>query len=139
MHAIYDYLQRNYKIGPLHLVDGQPQEKPFQEYPKWITDASGNRVIVKDLSEEIRVAGKAAESGGPADPLQAEKDKLAAENDKLSSALREVEELKAKMRAELDELNAAREKLLSGAPAAPDVPAVPPVKPQAGTKSVVTK
>lgn len=110
MHAIYDYLQRNYKIGPLQLVDGQPAEKPFQEYPKWITDADGKRQIVKDLQHEIRVAGKAP-AEGPVDPLQSERDKLAAEGQKVQQALGELDQLKAEMRAQLAELQTARDAL----------------------------
>lgn len=108
MHAVYDYLQRNYKTGPLHLIDGQPQEKPFEEYPKWVTKADGTRVIVKNMREEATIAGDLSLPERPVDPLAAEKERLNAESDKLNLALSEVEDLKAQMRAQLAELETAR-------------------------------
>lgn len=111
MHAVYEYLQRNFKTGPLHLVDGQPQEKPFEEYPKWVSKADGTRVIVKSLREEAEIAGDLSVAARPADPLAAEKDRLNAESEKLNSALGEVEDLKAQMRAQLAELETARQAL----------------------------
>ena len=112
MHGVYEALQREGKIGPMRMEDGMLKERPFQEYPKWVVDANGKRVIVRDMKEEITVAGKVATA--VPDELSPQREKLANELDALKAERTELDELKAQMRAQLDELATARAALQSG-------------------------
>ena len=110
MHGLYDKLQNDCKTGPFMMRDGQKVLKPFEEYPKWVRKADGTRVIVKDIREEATMAGDLAMR--PAnDPLASEREALAAKGDELDASRRELDELKASMRAQLDELAQARASL----------------------------
>ena len=124
MHGLYNKLQEDCKTGPFMMKDGQKVLKPFEEYPKWVTKADGKRVIVKDLREEASMAGELA-SPMVNDPLKAEREALAAEGDKLDTSRRELDELKAQMRAQLDELAQARA-ALQGSPTATQAAAPTP-------------
>jgi len=117
MHGLYNKLQEDCVTGPFMLKDGQKVLRPFAEYPKWVTKADGSRVIVSSLREEAAMAGELA----PAlheDPLASEREALAAEGDKVKASLSELEELKAQMRAQLDELAQARAALQGAVPSA---------------------
>lgn len=112
MHGVYEALQREGKIGPFQMRDGQLAAKDYVEYPKWVRNAEGKSVIVKTLQEEIEVAGKVAPQAN--DPASVEKSAVLAELETLKAQNAEVEELKAQMKAQLAELATAREALQSG-------------------------
>jgi len=112
MHGVYETLQREGKTGPFEMLDGKLQAKPYVEYPKWVTKADGKRVIVKNLTEEIEVAGgKAPEI---ADPLKSERQAVLDEAEKLRKQSAEMEQLQTEMKAQLAELQEAREALQAG-------------------------
>ena len=123
MHGLYDKLQADGVTGPYTKVNGQMTLKPFVEYPKWVTKADGTRVVVKDLREEATMAGELMEPAKH-DPLHVEREALAAAGEKLDKDRAELDELKAQMRAQLDELAQARAALQGGV-AAQAKPAIP--------------
>lgn len=112
MHAVYEQLEREGKIGPwVKNSEGQLVERPGYraEYPKWVTDSSGVRRVVKDLKEEIAAVGNAPPSGLP-DPLAAEREKvtdaqsaLERERESLAAATSEMREQLAQVAAMKDE------------------------------------
>jgi hypothetical protein len=116
MHGLYNKLQEDCKTGPFRIVNGQKELKPFEEYPKWVTKADGKRVIVTSLREEAAMAGERLAPSAH-DPLANEREALAAEGEKVKASLSELDELKAQMRAQLDELAQARA-ALQGSPGA---------------------
>ena len=110
MHALYEQLQKDGKTGPfMKGPDDQLVPRPdYQsEYPKWVTDADGKRVIVKDLREEAKVAGKPQTEVAP-DPLAAEREKLSVTEEALAKERQELETLKAEMKEQLSQLAAQR-------------------------------
>lgn len=45
------------------MANEEIEEAAFKEYPKMVTDAQGNRVIVKSKDEEKEVTGKSPKKG----------------------------------------------------------------------------
>lgn len=82
MLAIYERMTKEGKIGPF---DAQGRPRPYQEYPKAVRDASGQKRVVNSAREELAIA---AETGvqpeyATDDPLIAERNALAEENERL--------------------------------------------------------
>ena len=124
MHGIYDAMQAKGQTGPFMMNDGQLTPRSFEEYPKWVTKADKSRVIVQNLREEALMAGDLAVPMKD-DPLKVEREALVAEGDKLTAGLKEVEDLKAQMRAQLDELATARAALQGNLTSAKPAPVTP--------------
>jgi hypothetical protein len=85
--AIYERLQAQGKIGPR---DELGHARPYQEFPKAVTDANGNTVIVHSSRQQLEVAAKVADisnAAADADPIIAERNRLARENDELRAKL----------------------------------------------------
>lgn len=131
MHGAYERLEREGQIGPFMMKDGKLQARPHQEYPKWVTTADGSRVIVKDLTEEARVAGEPTPNGA-ADPLGDAKAQLASKSEALDKERAELEELKAQMKASLAELEVARAGVQGSLQSTKGEPTAAPVVPVTG-------
>lgn len=108
MHAAYDKLEKDLKIGPFEMKDGVKRAKPHAEYPKMVTTAGDKRVVVQNLTEEIAAAGDMELAIKPSDPLNVEKAALMAERVKLQEQNAEAVELNKKMKESLKEVEAMR-------------------------------
>lgn len=77
-------------------------EYEFQEYPKWVTRPNGQRTIVQNLSEELKVAQESPEGNAPAQSEQSEKAHLL----RLLEQLRtDNDALRAELNAKADEVD----------------------------------
>ena len=97
--AIYERLQAQGKIGPR---DEQGHTRPYQEFPKAVTDANGNTVIVHSSRQQLEVAAKVADISNAAadnDPVIAERNRLARENDELRAKLQLLQQDGAQTRS----------------------------------------
>ena len=108
MRPIYERMERECKIGPFEMKGGQKVPKPHQEYPKWVQNAAGKRVLVQDLDEEVRVAAAPNPSDKP-DPLAEERRALRKATEAAEAKARERDDEITQMKAQLAELRAIRE------------------------------
>ncbi len=136
MQPIYDKLAEDGKIEPKFKgPDGKLKWKEHTEYPKQVTTASGARVRVTSLVEEMSVANdKTPVKGAKPDPLAKEKLALAEQAAALAKQKKDLEDQAAKMAQTLAEVQAER-KAVSDAKVAPQPISLAPTQ----TASVVER
>ena len=91
----------------------------FQEYPKWVTRPNGQRCIVQNLSEELRVAQEDPEGNAPAEAEQSEKAHLLR---LLEQERSKNDALRAELNAKADEVDLPDELKVGDKPPAPTAP-----------------
>jgi hypothetical protein len=96
----------------------------YQEYPKWVTRPNGQRIIVQNLAEELKVAQEDPEGNAPQAAEQSEKAHLL---QLLEQSRAREDALRAELNAKADEVDLPDELKVGDKPPQPTA--------QVGTKA----